>query len=57
MRRLLSDLRNYLAALGWAARAGWNAFFFVPADPTALGVIRVATGLLAFWSLFVFGLD
>ena len=28
-----------------------------PADPTALGLIRVATGLLAFWSLLVFGLD
>jgi predicted DCC family thiol-disulfide oxidoreductase YuxK len=57
VRRLLSELRSYLAELGWAARAGWNAFFFTAADPTALGVIRVATGLLAFWSLFVFGLD
>ncbi len=42
----------------WAAiRRGWDAFFFTPADPTALGLIRVATGLLAFWSLLVLGLD
>ena len=57
MRRLLSDVRSYLAELGTAARVGWNSFFFSAADPTALGVIRVATGLLAFWSLLVFGLD
>ena len=35
----------------------WNDFFFSPADPTALGLIRVAAGLLSFWSLFVLGLD
>ncbi len=57
MRRLLSDLGNYLGSLATAARRGWNAFFFTPADPTALGLIRVAIGLLALWSLFVLGLD
>src|SRR5262249_60894437 len=57
VRRLLSDVRSYLAELWAAARVGWNAFFFSAADPTAVGVIRVATGLLAFWSLLVFGLD
>jgi hypothetical protein len=40
-----------------AARRGWNTFFFTPADPTPLGCLRVAVGLLAFWSLLVFGLD
>ena len=57
MRRLLSETRHYLAKLVHAVREGWDAFFFTPADPTALGLIRVATGLLAMWSLLVFGLD
>ena len=35
----------------------WSEFFFAPADPTSLGLIRFAVGLLAFWSLLVFGLD
>ncbi len=57
MRRLLSEARRYLADLLNAAGRGWDAFFFAPADPTALGLIRIAAGLLAFWSLLVFGLD
>ena len=57
MRQLLNDLATYLADLVGAARRGWGAFFFSPADPTAVGLIRVAVGLLAFWSLLVFGLD
>jgi predicted DCC family thiol-disulfide oxidoreductase YuxK len=40
-----------------AARRGWTSFFFTPADPTPLGLIRIAVGLLALWSLFVLGLD
>ena len=47
----------YLGGLWNATLRGWNAFFFSPADPTSLGLIRIAVGLLAFWSLFVFGLD
>ena len=57
MRRILSDLLKYLGRLAAATRRGWNAFFFTPADPTPLGVIRVAVGLLTFWSLIVLGLD
>ncbi len=57
MRRFLNELAGYLAKLSAALRSGWNAFFFSAADPTPLGLIRVAVGLLAFWSLFVFGLD
>jgi predicted DCC family thiol-disulfide oxidoreductase YuxK len=40
-----------------AAVRGWNGFFFTPADPTSLGVVRAVVGLLLFWSLFVTGLD
>jgi predicted DCC family thiol-disulfide oxidoreductase YuxK len=53
----LNGLAGYAADLTGSIRRGWNAFFFTPGDPTALGLIRIATGLLAFWSLFVFGLD
>ncbi|QEH32499.1 hypothetical protein OJF2_09760 [Aquisphaera giovannonii] len=57
MRRIVSDLAAYLRALSSAARRGWDAFFFAPADPTPLGLVRIATALLAAWSLFVLGLD
>jgi predicted DCC family thiol-disulfide oxidoreductase YuxK len=57
VRRLLSDLASYLSNLATATRRGWNAFFFTPADPTPLGLIRVVLGLLALWSLLVLGLD
>jgi hypothetical protein len=54
---LLSDVGNYFAILGQTTRRGWTTFFFTPADPTVLGCLRVATGLLAFWSLLVYGFD
>ncbi len=57
MRRLLNEIGRYRAELVQAVRGGWNTFFFTPADPTALGLIRAAVGLLALWSLLVFGLD
>jgi predicted DCC family thiol-disulfide oxidoreductase YuxK len=57
VRRLLNEVRRYVSELAGTIRRGWDAFFFTPADPTALGLIRVATGLLAFWSLLVLGLD
>jgi predicted DCC family thiol-disulfide oxidoreductase YuxK len=57
VRRLLIEATRYAVELSAAMRRGWNAFFFSSADPTTLGLIRVATGLLAFWSLLVFGLD
>jgi predicted DCC family thiol-disulfide oxidoreductase YuxK len=57
MRRFLNGVMDYLAGLTSAAFKGWNAFFFSPAGPTPVGLMRIAAGLLAFWSLFVFGLD
>ena len=57
MRRLLSEVRRYAIELVAGIRRGWDAFFFTPADPSVLGLIRVGTGLLAFWSLLVLGLD
>ena len=57
VRQFLNDVAGYLAELTTAARRGWNAFFFSAADPTPVGLIRVVVGLLAFWSLVVFGQD
>jgi predicted DCC family thiol-disulfide oxidoreductase YuxK len=57
VRRLLREFAGYFSGLGDALRRGWNRFFFSAADPTSLGLIRAAVGLLAFWSLIVFGLD
>lgn len=57
MRRFLIDSAAYLRALVSGFARGWSRFFFLPADPTPLGLIRAAVGLLGFWSLFVIGLD
>ncbi|HEY2157820.1 MAG TPA: DCC1-like thiol-disulfide oxidoreductase family protein [Isosphaeraceae bacterium] len=57
MRRLLIGPIRYLRNLGRDARAAWDQFAFAPADPTPLGVVRVAAGALAFWTVFVYGLD
>jgi hypothetical protein len=40
---------------GWAR--AWNAFWFTPADPLPLAVVRIATGLLLAWSSFVWLAD
>jgi hypothetical protein len=49
VRTPLSDLKSAVGA--------WDRFFFRPADPTPLGLIRAATGALLLWSLGVVGLD
>src|SRR5207302_676433 len=40
-----------------AAVRAWDAFFFTPADPTPLALIRIVTGLLLLWNLAILGLD
>lgn len=57
MRRLLRAVIDFPRDLAVAVAWGWNVFFFTPADPSALGLIRIATGALLFWSLAVTGLD
>lgn len=39
-----------------AVRA-WDRFFFTPADPTPLGLLRLAVGLLLLWNMGVLALD
>lgn len=57
MRRLLIETSAYLSSLVRTTSRAWNRFFFTPADPTSLGLIRILVGALAFWSLLVYGLD
>jgi hypothetical protein len=44
---------------GWLAdwAAAWNDFWFTPADPLPLAVVRIATGLILCWACFVWLLD
>ena len=57
MRRLLSEPANYVRDLSGSALRGWGTFFFAPADPTPLGLVRVVVGALLFWDVAVLGLD
>ena len=34
--------------------AGWNRFWFTPADPTLLGLIRICCGLITLYTLIVY---
>jgi len=46
-------LRGWLA--DWAA--AWNGFWFTPADPLPLAVVRIATGLILSWACVVWLID
>lgn len=53
MKGAFASVRRYFAELS----AAWDHFWFAPADPAALGAIRVVTGLLLFWTHLVWSLD
>jgi hypothetical protein len=36
---------------------GWEQFWFTPADPTVLGLIRIACGMVVFYTLCVYSLS
>ena len=57
MHQLLKDVKFYFQDLGISAVRAWDRFFFIPADPTTLGLIRILLGLLFFWDIAVLGLD
>jgi len=44
-------------AIGWTKTAGdgWNRFWFTPAEPHTLAAIRIATGLMLFYTHLVWG--
>jgi hypothetical protein len=49
-------LRGYLRELTQAALAGWNRFWFAPADPATLGLIRILAGAMLLYTHLVWTL-
>jgi Vitamin K-dependent gamma-carboxylase len=56
MRRFLDPVVGYAARCRRALAGGWDAFWFTPADPTLLGLLRVLTGLMLLYTHAVWGL-
>jgi Vitamin K-dependent gamma-carboxylase len=56
MWRALRPITNYFTSFPSRVAEGWNAFWYVPADPTLLGLIRIMTGLMLLYTHAVWGL-
>jgi Vitamin K-dependent gamma-carboxylase len=56
MWRALSPVGDYVRDVVRSVADGWNAFWYTPADPTLLGLIRVLTGLMLLYTHAVWGL-
>ena len=55
----MDDGQTGRSGRGWSGEwiAAWDRFFFTPADPLPLALIRIGTGLLLAWSSAVWLLD
>ncbi|MGC8638395.1 MAG: HTTM domain-containing protein [Isosphaeraceae bacterium] len=56
MHRLIRPVFDYVLDLARSFADGWNAFWFTPADPTLLGLLRILTGLMLLYTHAVWGL-
>jgi hypothetical protein len=56
MRQLKGAISGYFRDLAQTVSTRWERFWFTPADPTLLAVIRIATGLMLFYTHAVWGL-
>jgi hypothetical protein len=56
MRRVMSLVTGYLARLLATSSEQWNAFWYTPADPTLLGLMRILTGIMLLYTHAVWGL-
>jgi hypothetical protein len=56
MRRIRSAFVAYVGESARALASSWDAFWFTPADPSLLGVLRVLTGLMLLYTHAVWGL-
>jgi hypothetical protein len=54
---VIDSIRNYFADLSTAVGGGWNRFWFTPRTAQTLGVLRIATGLLALYAVATFAPD
>src|SRR5262249_19016231 len=57
VHRFLNDIGSYLREVWFSAARAWDDFFFKPADPLALGLIRIVVGALLFWDIAILGCD
>lgn len=53
MNQALQNVRDWGAEIV----AGWNRFWFEPADPATLGLIRICAGAMMFYTHLVWSLD
>src|SRR5271165_4913103 len=56
MRRLLNPVVRELTAKARSLADDWDSFWFRPADPTLLGLLRILTGLMLLYTHAVWGL-
>ncbi len=56
MRRIRDAFVAYVKDSVGALSSSWDAFWFTPADPSLLGVLRVLTGLMLLYTHAVWGL-
>ena len=56
MQRALRPVTRYLTSYPARVAEGWNAFWYTPADPALLGLIRGLTGLMLLYTHAVWGL-
>jgi hypothetical protein len=50
LRTLIRPVVTYLRDLGTGLARGWDRFWFSPADPTGLALIRIIAGLVLLWT-------
>jgi Vitamin K-dependent gamma-carboxylase len=55
VRRALSSPGRYLATLATTLARGWNDFWYTPADPSLLGLIRILTGMVLLYEHAIWG--
>jgi hypothetical protein len=53
----LAFLSRYIRDWARAAADGWNQFWFTPADPATLGLIRILAGAMLFYTHLAWGLQ
>lgn len=51
----MKALLNYCRELGQAIPRSWNRFWFTPADPATLSLIRICAGAMLFYTHLVWG--
>jgi hypothetical protein len=56
MRRALDSIAGYAATVARTVATDWNTFWYSPADPAPLGLIRILAGLMLVYTHAVWGL-